>query len=78
MNTENDTGIPKFNNFLFIQLESSTLLIKAYATLDRGGGSKELPTIKVPRKPDASFSQFQDIDRLRHYGQVSVEHTVFP
>ena len=73
MNTENDTGIPNFNiYFLFIQLESSTLLIKAYATLDRGGGSKELPTIKVPRKIDASFSQFQDIDRLRHYGQVSV------
>ena len=55
------------------QLESSTLLIKAYATLETGG-QVELPHVKVPRKVDESFSQFQDIDRLRHYGQVRSLH----
>ena len=45
------------------QLESSTLLIKAYAQLETGG-SVELPHIKVPRKIDASFSQFQDIQAM--------------
>ena len=50
------------------QLESSTLLIKASARLETGG-VVELPEIKVPRKLEG-FSQFQDIDRLRHYGQV--------
>ena len=57
------------------QLESSTLLIKAYATLETGG-TKELAEIKVPRKIDDSFAQFQDIDRLRHYGQVGLTKTI--
>lgn len=50
------------------QLEASTLLIKASAKLE-SGGVVELPDIRVPRKIEG-FSQFQDIDRLRHYGQV--------
>ena len=51
------------------QLESSTLLIKAYIH-SSDSQSIDLPDIKVPRKEDHLFSQFQDIDRLRHYGQV--------
>lgn len=50
------------------QLESSTLLIKTTAKLE-SGAVKELPEIKVPRKIEG-FSQFQDIDRLKHYGQL--------
>ena len=50
------------------QLESSTLLIQATAKGIKIG-TVQLPEIRVPRKIEG-FSQFQDIDRLRHYGQV--------
>lgn len=51
------------------QLESSTLLIKATAKL-QNGKIVDLPEIKVPKKLEEGFSLFQDIDRLKHYGQV--------
>lgn len=51
------------------QLESSTLLIQSTAKLETGE-IVSLPDIKVPRKVEG-FSPFQDIDRLRHYGQVN-------
>lgn len=57
------------------QLESSTLRIEARAKLDTGA-VVELPEIQVPRKLEG-FSQFQDIDRLRHYGQVMFYFIVF-
>ena len=50
------------------QLERSTLRIEAYAKLETGGEVR-LDDIRVPRKIEG-FSSFQDIDRLRHYGQL--------
>ena len=50
------------------QLEKSTLRIEAYAKLETGGEVR-LDDIRVPRKIEG-FSSFQDIDRLRHYGQL--------
>ena len=51
------------------KLDRSTLLIEPTATL-KSGGEIRLDAIKVPRKLEG-FSSFQDIDRLKHYGQVS-------
>ncbi|TRY74425.1 hypothetical protein TCAL_00656 [Tigriopus californicus] len=49
------------------KLESSTLLIKTTAKLENGQ-LVELPEVTVPQKLEG-FSEFQDVDRLKHYGQ---------
>lgn len=51
------------------QLENSNLLIRSTAILE-DGREVDLPDVKIPRKVVEEFSQFQDIDRLRHYGQL--------
>ena len=49
------------------QLERSTLRVEVRATFE-DGRVRNLPDIRVPSKVEG-FSEFQDIDRLRHYGQ---------
>ena len=45
-------------------LEQSTLEIRLIAKL-KNGESKDLPTVRVPKKLTDNFCQFQDIDRLK-------------
>ena len=57
-------------------LRDSTLEIRIRATR-KDGNTFDLPGLKVPRKTDDDFNEFQDIDRLKHYGQAIGDEALY-